>query len=120
VEAASVTIGGEVLGNVNAPQKAELTSTARVIGDISTSVIVIDEKAIFQGKCDMNQEDAKPRKRPTKEKRAGRKSARDALREALLEAENEAKAEAEETEESAETKEPAEVKEPAQNAGSEE
>ncbi len=83
VEASSVTIGGEVTGNVNAPAKAELTSTARVIGDICTQVIVIDEKAVFQGRCDMNQEEAKPRKRPLKESRAGRRSAKEALRDAL-------------------------------------
>lgn len=103
VEALSAVIGGEVTGNVKASEKVELTSTARVIGDICTNAIVIDEKAIFQGKCDMNQEEAKPKKRPVKEKRAGKKSAKDALREALMEAEAEAKnvAEAEEATEAA-------------------
>lgn len=93
VEASSVAIGGEVTGNITAPEKTELTCTARVIGDIKTNVIVIDEKAIFQGKCDMNQEELKPRKRPLKENRAGRRSVKDALREALKEAEEEARAE---------------------------
>lgn len=93
VEAASATIGGEVTGNVIAGEKTELTATARVIGDISTSMIVIDAKAIFQGKCDMNQEEEKPvRKRPVRETRAGRKSAKDALKEALKEVEEETKA----------------------------
>ena len=90
IEALSAVIGGEVTGNVTAPEKVELTSTARVIGDLRTNAIVIDEKAIFQGKCDMNQEEAKPKKRPAKEKKAGKKSAKDALREALKEAEAEA------------------------------
>lgn len=92
VEAKSVMIGGEVTGNVAAPEKTELTATARVIGDIRTDAIVIDEKAVFQGRCDMNQEESKGKKRPVKEKRAGRKSAKDALREALIEAQEEAKA----------------------------
>ncbi|MCH5275952.1 MAG: polymer-forming cytoskeletal protein [Lachnospiraceae bacterium] len=92
VEAASVSIGGEVTGNVEAPEKAELTSTARVIGDIRTGVIVIDEKAIFQGKCDMNQEELKPRRRPPRENRAGKRSAKEALRDALKAAEEEVKA----------------------------
>ena len=87
VEALSAVIGGEVIGNVNAPEKTELTSTAKLIGDIRTDAIVIDEKAVFQGKCDMNQEEGKGKRRPVREKRAGRKSARDALREALKEAE---------------------------------
>lgn len=54
VEADSIIIGGEINGDVTVQGKAELTATARVIGDIRTSLIVIDEKAVFQGKCDMN------------------------------------------------------------------
>ena len=53
---------------------------------------VIDEKAIFQGRCDMNQEESKPRRRPARESRAGKKSAKDALKEALLEVEEESRA----------------------------
>lgn len=90
VEVSSTVLGGEVIGNVKAPERAELTSTARVIGDIGTNLIVVDAKAIFQGKCDMNQEEAKPaKKRPVRENRAGRKSAKDALKEALREVEEE-------------------------------
>lgn len=54
IAAKSVLLGGEVLGNVIAPEKAELTETAKVLGDISTKTIVIDEHAVFQGKCNMN------------------------------------------------------------------
>ncbi len=54
VEAASVLIGGVVNGNITAPEKTELTQTAKITGDITTGIIVIDEKAIFQGKCNMN------------------------------------------------------------------
>lgn len=89
LEASSTAIGGEVLGNVTALAKTELTATARVIGDIRTDVIVIDEKAIFQGRCDMNQEEAKPRRRAPKESRAGKRSAKEALRDALKAAEEE-------------------------------
>ncbi len=54
VEAESAVLGGEVLGNVLAPEKAELTDTARVLGDVTTKTIVIDENAVFQGRCNMN------------------------------------------------------------------
>ncbi|MCQ2494551.1 MAG: polymer-forming cytoskeletal protein [Lachnospiraceae bacterium] len=54
VEAAAVQIGGEVNGNIYAPEHAELTSEARVIGDLTTAVIVIDENAKFQGKVNMH------------------------------------------------------------------
>lgn len=96
VTAKAVVIGGEVLGDVNAPEKTELTATAKVLGDITTAVIVIDEKAIFQGKCDMNQvaPDKKAKSRAVKAARAGRKSAKAAIAEALKEVEEEAKREA--------------------------
>ncbi len=84
VIAKSVVIGGEVNGNVEAPEKAELTATAKVIGDISTNLIVIDEHAVFHGRCDMNQTppDKKTRARAVG---AGRKSAKAAIVQALKE-----------------------------------
>ena len=91
VDAKAVLIGGEVYGNVNAPEKAELTATAKVLGDITTSVIVIDEHAVFQGKCDMNQDAGtkKSKSGVAKAARAGRKSAKAALAEALKEVQEE-------------------------------
>lgn len=88
IEADAVLIGGEVFGNIVATEKAELTATAKVLGDITTKVIVIDEKAVFQGKCDMNQEMPERRgKVSAKAVRAGKKSAKAALAEALKEVE---------------------------------
>ncbi len=87
LEVTSVIIGGEINGNVNASLRTELTSTARLIGDIKTTLIVIDEKAVFQGRCDMNQDDAKMKRRPVRESKAGKRSAKEAIREALKEAE---------------------------------
>lgn len=89
VSAESVLIGGEVIGSINAPEKAELTATAKVLGDIATKVIVIDEHAVFQGKCDMNQSapDRKSRGNAARAVRAGKKSAKAALAEALKEVE---------------------------------
>lgn len=91
VTAASILIGGEVMGNVIAPEKAELTTTARVLGDITTQVIVIDERAVFQGKCNMNQEvpAKKAKSNVAKAVRAGRKSAKAAIAEALKEVQEE-------------------------------
>lgn len=95
VSAAGAVIGGEVTGSVTAPEKVELTATARVIGDIKTGTIVIDEKAIFQGKCDMNQDVTAKRPKPSgKALRAGKKSAKAAIAEALREVEAENREEA--------------------------
>lgn len=82
IDARSVIIGGEVYGNLNVPEKVELTSTARVIGDITTNGLVIDEKAIFQGRCDMNQDTA------AKRQKTERRVMKDARREARADIEN--------------------------------
>ena len=76
VSAAEAIIGGEVYGDIVAPDKIEITETARVIGNIQTKVIVVDEKAVFQGSVDMYQEDVPaPKRRPSKESKAVKKTA---------------------------------------------
>ena len=104
-------IGGEVTGNITAPEKAELTASAKVLGDIATKVIVIDEHAVFQGKIDMNQTvpDRKGKARTAKAVRAGRKSAKAAIAEALKEVEEEEKRENQKTSQTAETVEKTET-----------
>ena len=97
ITAESVLIGGEVTGNVAAPEKAELTATAKVLGDITTKIIVIDEHAVFQGKCDMNQAVPERKSKAAKAVRAGRKSAKAAIAEALKEVEEQENREAQNT-----------------------
>lgn len=93
VTAASAVIGGELIGNLSAENKVELTGSAKVIGDIKTNGIVIDENAVFQGRCDMNQEvpagGKSSSRKSAKAVREGRKSAKEAIEEALKEAEAE-------------------------------
>lgn len=92
ISAQAAIIGGEVIGNVTASERTELTQTARVIGDINTDIIVIDEKAIFQGGCNMNQETGSKRPKPAaRAVRAGKKSAKEAIAEALKEVEEESR-----------------------------
>lgn len=55
VAALNVYIAGEITGNIQAPQgKIEISDTGRVVGDITCKAIVIDENAVFQGRCDMS------------------------------------------------------------------
>ena len=56
MEAESVFNGGCIYGNLTVQNKVEASSTAKIYGDITTKVIVIDENAVFQGKCDMGQQ----------------------------------------------------------------
>lgn len=88
VNARAAVVGGEIVGNITITEKTELTCTARVLGNITTLLIVIDENAIFQGSCNMNQDMTGKRPRPNpKAVRAGRKSGKEALEEALKDAE---------------------------------
>ena len=90
VKCAGIVVGGDIEGNIIAPERAELSSTSRVIGDIHTGNIIIDDKALFQGRCIMDEEGAPVRGKETlsykaKEKKDSKKAAsevKDALEEA--------------------------------------
>ncbi len=84
IRAKAAIIGGQVLGNIDAPEKIELIASAQVFGDVSTGILVIDEKAVFQGRCNMNKEKpAAKAKGSLKGSRDGRKTAKAAIVEAL-------------------------------------
>ncbi|MGB8657313.1 MAG: polymer-forming cytoskeletal protein [Candidatus Zixiibacteriota bacterium] len=51
--AAIAVIGGKVTGNVFAKEKIELQSKAAVEGDITTQNLIVQEGAMFHGKCTM-------------------------------------------------------------------
>lgn len=91
VNADMVMIGGEVIGDIAAKSKTELTSTARIFGDITTNTIVIDEYAIFQGGCNMNREAGDKKSNNPKAVRADRRTAREIMDGALKEAEGESR-----------------------------
>lgn len=55
IYAVIITVSGKVDGDLYATEKVEIESTGNIKGDIYTPSIVIDENAIFQGKCLMNQ-----------------------------------------------------------------
>ena len=44
-------ISGTVVGNIQACQRIELDSTARVIGDLYTRALTVKPGALFEGKC---------------------------------------------------------------------
>jgi cytoskeletal protein CcmA (bactofilin family) len=49
----SAVIGGKVFGNIFAQDKVELQSKAVVEGDVTTKNLVVEEGAIFHGRCNM-------------------------------------------------------------------
>lgn len=48
-----IMISGDVLGDVTSAGKVEITSTGKINGDIQAKILVIDENAIFNGRCNM-------------------------------------------------------------------
>lgn len=51
--AVEILVAGTVYGNLTAKEKIELTSTGKVLGDMVTKTLVIDEGASFKGNCTM-------------------------------------------------------------------
>ncbi len=54
IRAQRVVVHGTVQGAISAGQRIELTSTAKVTGDLSASQIVITDGAQFNGSIDMS------------------------------------------------------------------
>lgn len=53
LSSAVIVIGGKVAGNILAQNKIELQSKAEVEGDITTKNLIIEEGAVFHGRCNM-------------------------------------------------------------------
>jgi cytoskeletal protein CcmA (bactofilin family) len=53
IEAAEVAISGTVHGNIHTENTTILMNKSSVTGDILTSQIVIEQGALFNGKCEM-------------------------------------------------------------------
>ena len=51
VYAKNATISAQVTGNISCKARLELTSNAKVFGDIKCTTLIIAEGAIFRGKC---------------------------------------------------------------------
>ena len=56
IEAAYVTVYGNVAGNITASEKVELKQGATLTGNIRSPKLEIDEGVIFDGQCEMKQE----------------------------------------------------------------
>jgi cytoskeletal protein CcmA (bactofilin family) len=69
IEAEEVAISGEVKGDISARRKITLDRTARVIGDLCTPGIVIEEGAKLEGRIMIGSED-KPEAKVRTEQRA--------------------------------------------------
>ncbi len=64
VKARDVIVLGQIKGNVEATERIDIRKDARVIGDIKTARIVIEDGAYFKGSIDILKPDAKPAAAP--------------------------------------------------------
>ncbi|MEX2224619.1 MAG: polymer-forming cytoskeletal protein [Candidatus Rokuibacteriota bacterium] len=53
VRAGTLVVNGELVGDVHASERVELTGKARVFGDLESPVIVLEEGVMFEGHCRM-------------------------------------------------------------------
>ncbi|MFQ5789684.1 MAG: polymer-forming cytoskeletal protein [Acidobacteriota bacterium] len=61
IEVGSVFVSGRLRGRVQASERVELQRTARVQLELDTSVLVIEEGAVFEGSCSMQKAHSGPR-----------------------------------------------------------
>lgn len=59
VNAKGIIVQGKMEGNIRTTERAELTKSAIVTGDIATQRVAIEEGAYFKGKVDIQREGAK-------------------------------------------------------------
>ena len=65
--AIEILVAGTVYGNLKAEQRIELTETGRVLGDLVTKTLVIDEGASFKCNCTMEVMEEKKASENTRE-----------------------------------------------------
>lgn len=58
VKCGAAILAGVIKGNVDCKSKLLLQDNAKIIGNVKAEQLVINEGAIFQGSCDMNEASA--------------------------------------------------------------
>lgn len=53
IDAKYILIGGDAYGELFASEKIEVNPSGRVFGNIHTKALIVDEKALFRGTCEM-------------------------------------------------------------------
>jgi cytoskeletal protein CcmA (bactofilin family) len=64
IRAREVVILGQVQGNVDASDKVDIRKDAKLVGDITTSRISIEDGALFKGSIDIKKAEPKPAAAP--------------------------------------------------------
>lgn len=64
IYAKSIIISGEVRGNLTAANRLEIHAPGKLIGNITTQVLRVDEGVIFDGNCQMTSQAAEEKQAP--------------------------------------------------------
>jgi cytoskeletal protein CcmA (bactofilin family) len=59
IKANAIIVAGKVSGDITATQRLEIRPTARVIGNLTSPVLIVHEGAMFEGHCSMQPEGAR-------------------------------------------------------------
>lgn len=62
IKAREIVVLGAIHGNVEAAEKIDIRKDARLVGDIKTTRIVIEDGAYFKGSIDIQKSEPKPQK----------------------------------------------------------
>lgn len=54
-QAKNAFIAGEIKGNLKVQEKAHLAPSAKIVGDLTCQRLVIEEGAVFNGRCSMGE-----------------------------------------------------------------
>ncbi len=58
IRAMSIVVAGSIKGDIEAADKVELRSSARIYGNITTSKLQIADGVLFEGRCEMIKDSA--------------------------------------------------------------
>ena len=65
ITAVEIYVGGVVHGKLYASGKVEANGTGRIYGDIVTKALIVDENALFEGRCKMLKDEPKENPHPS-------------------------------------------------------
>lgn len=60
VEATNLILSGEIRGNIKVTEKASLSQSAKIFGNLETKILSVEEGAIINGKCTMVKDEMAP------------------------------------------------------------
>ena len=63
IKAASVIVAGKVSGDITASQRIELRFSAKVLGNLTSNVLIVHDGAMFEGQCAMQSEGTRAKRK---------------------------------------------------------